>query len=218
MKRSTLVLFVVVCLGLVLAYARSHLRSVSNEIEKASPLLFEGPPKHFVTSTMLEASRTMTNVTAPDFRAPATDDNFYEIKELTRTGPVVLVFIKDGCPCSQEAQHFFNILSHEFGKQGRFFGVFDGSVDRARKWASRYHAAFPLLSDPDFRIVREYHAENSAYLALIARGGTIEKLWPGYSVDMLNEAAKCLARLTRVNAKPIDFRDAPTEMTTGCPY
>ena len=37
-------------------------------------------------------------------------------------------------------------------------------------------AAFPLLSDPDLRTVHEYKAENSAYVALIAKGGTIEKL------------------------------------------
>ena len=167
---------------------------------------------------MLIASAKMTDVTAPAFRAQATDESFCDLNELTRDGTVVLVFIKDGCPCSQAAQPFFNHLFDAYGKHARFFGVFDGSVSNAKKWAEQYQAGFPLLSDPDLRIVHEYKAENSAYVALIAKGGKIEKLWPGYSVDMLADAAARLARLTGVTAKPIDVNEAPTEMTTGCPY
>jgi peroxiredoxin len=131
---------------------------------------------------------------------------------------VVLVFIKDGCPCSHATQPFFNLLFDAYGNHARFFGVFDGSVLSAKKWAKQHQAAFPLLSDPDLRTVHEYKAENSACIALIAWGGKIEKLWPGYSVDMLEDAAERLARLTGVSAKSIDVREAPREMTTGCPY
>ena len=160
----------------------------------------------------------MQDVAAPGFLAPATDENAYDLKKLVHDGPIVLVFIKDGCPCSQAAQHFFNVLAYEFGKHVRFFGVFDGSVSTAKKWATRYQAPFPLLSDPDLRIVHEYKAENSAYVALIAKGGTIVKLWPGYSAEMLADAAARLAGMSGVTAKPIDVHDAPAEMTTGCPY
>jgi hypothetical protein len=105
-----------------------------------------------------------------------------------------------------------------YGKDARFFGVFDGDVANAKKWANYNQVAFPILSDPDLHTVHEYKAENSAYVALIAKGGTIEMLWPGYSVDMLADAAARLARLTGVIAKPIDAREAPKDMTTGCPY
>ena len=81
----------------------------------------------------------------------------------------VQVFIKEGCPCSLAAQPFFNLLFDAYGKHARFFGVFDGSVSKAKKWAMQNQAAFPLLSDPDLRTVHEYKAENSAYVALIAK-------------------------------------------------
>ena len=128
------------------------------------------------------------------------------------------MFIKDGCPCSQAAQPFFNLLFDAYGEKAHFFGVFDGGMASARNWAERHQAAFPLLSDPDLLTVHRYKAENSAYIALIAKGGRIEKLWPGYSIDMLADAGARLARLTGVDPRPIDVHEAPTEMTTGCPY
>ena len=101
-------------------------------------------------------------------------------------------------PAARRPKHFFNVLFYSFGKHAHFFGVFDGSVSKAKKWATQYQAQFPLVSDPDLRIVHEYKAENSAYVAVIAKGGTIEKLWPGYSVEMLADMAAHLARLTGV--------------------
>lgn len=218
MSKQAILYFVLAFGGLALVFTCSQLHYDRNQPTAAAQILIEGPPKHLVTPRMLTASAKMQDVAAPGFEAPATDERVYDIKKLTQAGPVVLVFIKDGCPCSQAAQHFFNVLFYEFAKHVRFLGIFDGSVSKARKWAAQYQAPFPLLSDPDLRIVHEYKAENSAYVALIAKGGRIEKLWPGYSADMLTEAAACLSRLTGVDAKPIDVQDAPVEMTTGCPY
>ncbi len=205
-----------VSLGVLYGVAR--LCSETTGADGAGLRIIEGPPRHLVTTGMLDATEKMMDVTAPAFRAQASDERFYDVTELAKEGPVALVFIKDGCPCSQAAQPFLNLLFDAYGKHARFFGIFDGSVASAKRWATRNLAPFPLLSDPELRMVREYKAENSAYVALIAKGGTIEKLWPGYSAEMLADAAARLARLTGVVAQPIDIHDAPTEMTTGCPY
>jgi hypothetical protein len=74
------------------------------------------------------------------------------------------------------------------------------------------------LIDPEMQAVKDYKAESSAYVALIASGGRVEKLWPGYSADMLNDAGERIARLAGKSMVPIDLSDAPTEMTAGCPY
>jgi len=203
--------------GFGLVYACSRMRYEWSARSVSAPNVLEGPQRHLVRPEMLIATAKMTDVVAPAFRAQATDDSYYDIAELTGDGPVVLVFIKEGCPCSLAAQPFFNLLFDAYGKHARFFGVFDGSVSKAKKWAMQNQAAFPLLSDPDLRTVHEYKAENSAYVALIPKGGTIKKLWPGYSVEMLADASARLARLTGVIAKPIDVSAAPTEITTGCP-
>ncbi len=218
MSKFTTGCFVFAFASLGVVYVCSQVQYTRTEPSRAAPILIEGPAKHLVKPEMLIATAKMTDVAAPSLRAQATDENYYDIDELTKESPVVLVFIKDGCPCSHAAQPFFNLLFDAYGNHARFFGVFDGSVSDAKKWAKQNQSSFPLLSDPDLRTVHEYKAENSAYVALIARGRKIEKLWPGYSVDMLADAAERLARLTGVNAKSIVIREAPTEMTTGCPY
>ena len=196
MKQSTILLFAVSFLSLGLLMAWAQTRSDRARVEYAGPVLIERQSKHLVTSVMLTRTQKMTNLAAPAFRAPATDEMLYDLKELTTDVPAVLVFIKDGCPCSQAAQHYFNLLFDAFGTRARFLGIFDGNLSKAKKWASQNQAAFPLVSDPDLWIVHEFKAENSAYVALVAKGGKIEKLWPGYSVEMLVEAAVRLERLT----------------------
>ncbi|MHC5543574.1 peroxiredoxin family protein, partial [Singulisphaera rosea] len=58
----------------------------------------------------------------------------------------------------------------------------------------------------------------SASVALVSRAGTIETLWPGYSADMLNDLGRRLARLTGVEPKPLDTRDAPIKLAAGCRF
>ncbi len=82
----------------------------------------------------------------------------------------------------------------------------------------KHQVSFPILSDPDLKIVHAYQAENSAYFALIAKEGTIDTYWPGYSADMLKEASERLAWLAGVGVKSIDVTDAPAQLYSGCPY
>jgi len=178
----------------------------------------ESDEKHLVTPEMRSATEKAANTIAPGFRAEATDGKTYDLAELTGNGPVALVFIKEGCPCSVDSQPLFNRLSEAYGSDAPFFGVIDAPIGRAGKWAEVNHAAFPLLSDVDLKIVHDYKAESSAYLAVVAKGGAIEKLWPGYSVGMIHEASDLLAKLTSTEPKAIDATGAPEEMLTGCPF
>ena len=174
--------------------------------------------KHAVTPGMLSAARELAETKAPAFRSPAGDGLTYALDDLKEEGPLVLVFIKDSCPCSQAAQPFYNRLHDAYGAGVRFFGVIDGDARVAARWAKQNRVNFPILSDPELSIVHEYKAENSAYFAIIATGGTIEKCWPGYSAPMLREVSQRLARLAGVEERPTDAADAPDELYSGCPY
>ena len=46
----------------------------------------------------------MVSRQAPDFSKKAADGENYVLRELIRHGPVLLTFIKIGCPCSEAAQ------------------------------------------------------------------------------------------------------------------
>ena len=176
------------------------------------------PEKHLVTTIMLKTAASMASQDAPLVSAPANDGNIYSLDGLVKQGPIALVFIKDGCPCSEAAQPYYNQLCDAYGERVRFFGVIDGDVEVAKRWAIKNRARFPLLCDPSLQIAHHFKAENSAYLALVAKGGKIEECWPGYSGKMLDDACVRLAQLAGIARKTIDVKNAPDEMYTGCPF
>jgi peroxiredoxin len=185
------------------------------------PVAAEGPAepeKHRVTAGMLMASDAMTRLAAPTFRLKGTDGVSYALDELAGESPVVLVFIKDGCPCSSDAQRFFNRLHAAYGREVKFLGVIDVDTDKGRAWGQKNATSFPLVADPGLEAVRAYKAESSAYLAVVDKGGAIDRLYPGYSKEMLVEASERIARLAGVTPRPIDATGAPDELSTGCPF
>lgn len=217
MSRLTAGVFACLFTALGGLYAWTRLRYEMGGAEAAGLVIVEGPAKHLVTEQMAAESRLMVGRAAPPFEASASDGRRYMLGELCRRGPVVLTFIKDGCPCSEAAQPFFDRLRVAYPGAG-FFGVIDRDLEKAKRWAGRFRVAYPLLLDPAYRIVQDYHAENSAYVVLINREGRIRQHWPGYSAGMLRELAASLGELTGTAAQAIDVADAPDELYSGCPY
>jgi len=197
------------------AWTRSHREPGS--APAADLVVIEGSTKHLVSEEMAESSRAMLRRIAPPFEAVASDGRACKLGELLRNGPVVLTFIKTGCPCSEAAQPFFNRV-HAAYPDARFLGVIDAEADAAARWAERFRIAYPLLLDPGLRIVRDYEVENSAYIVVIDPGGRIVRHWPGYSADMLRELGLTLAGLTGAAERPIDVADAPEQEYSGCPF
>jgi peroxiredoxin len=214
MNKPLILLLATTTLGGAGAYA--FVRS-GGRIGSPGKVVFAEPEKHLVTPAMIAATDAMATQTAPTVHARGTDGAAYDLGEIAREGPLVLVFIKDGCPCSADAQRFFNRLHDAYGKEARFLGVIDSDDDHARAWGQQNRTTFPLLIDPDLAIARGYKAESSAYMAVVAKGGVIDRLYPGYSVAMLAEAGERIARLSGVTPRPIDAAGAPDELSTGCP-
>lgn len=214
MNKPLLLLALFALLGAsVYAYVRS-----GGRLRPAPAVASAEPEKHRVTPAMLAATDAMTARTVPPLTARGTDGESYDLAEIAGRGPLVLVFIKDGCPCSVDAQPFFDRLHAAYGREARFLGVIDIDADGARAWGQRNRTTFPLLIDADLAIARAFRAESSAYMAVVARGGAIDHLYPGYSESMLAEAGARIARLAGVEARPIDAAGAPEELSTGCPF
>jgi peroxiredoxin len=190
-------------------------RKVATEPDEA-PVILEDE-KHRVTPEMASASGARVGRAAPGFEKPTADGATERLEDLLRDGPVLLTFIKVGCPCSEAAQSFFNEL-HAAYPGVAMRGVIDAEAEKARAWAGRFHAAYPLLLDPGEDLVRDYGAENSAYVVVVDPGGAIVEHWPGYSGPMLRELGALMARLSGADEKPLDFPDAPEDLYTGCPY
>ncbi len=214
MNRPVIVLLSAAALGAGGFYLSARSRVGSKpRVDAASE-----PEKHWVTPGMLAATEVMARREAPPFRLPGTDGRTYTLGDLAGEGPVVLAFIKDGCPCSSDAQPFFNRLQAAYGREVRFLGVIDVDTDRGRAWGQKNATTFPLLADPALAAIHAYSAESSAYVAVIDRDGKIDRLYPGYSKSMLAELGDRLAALAGVPPRPIDAAGAPPELVTGCPY
>lgn len=217
MNSRAIILFCVIAgLGAgVFVHARSRAMRAARSL--SGPTVVE-PEKHKVTAEMLRGAEARETLLAPMFRARASDDATHELAEGLKRGPVVLVFIKDGCPCSVSAEGYFNSLHAAYDGRVRFFGVIDGDRDAARAWAARNGVPFPILIDPDCALVRDFRAENSAYVALIDRSGRIDSFWPGYSTAMLEALNARIAVLAGLPEAPIDTTGAPEELYSGCPF
>ena len=173
---------------------------------------------HPVTPERLVASGKGAGGRAGPFRAEAGDGRTLDLDGLTQDRPLVMIFIKQGCPCSVAAQPYFNRLAAAFGGKANVVGVIDGDAGAAAAWGSVHKVRYPILADPDLAIVRGYGAEASVYTALVAPGGTVEHLWPGYSAGMLAEVAARVAVHCQSEIPPIDSAGAPAELSTGCTF
>jgi peroxiredoxin len=225
--RNALLLFLLIsiALGATVAWENHRFANGGSRSEQAGSdqtglVVDDDRPvsQHKVTPDMIERAGAMDHRAAPAFHAEATDWANYSLDKIARDGPMVLVFIKEFCPCGEAAQPFYNRLHEGYGASVRFFGVFDGTRERARNWANRHRPHFPLLADPDREIIHAYRAENSAYLVIVAPGGKIDKYWPGYSSRMLKETGERLARLSARPVAALEFSEAPDELYTGCPF
>jgi peroxiredoxin len=177
------------------------------------------PPSngHPVSVFMEDAAKSVIGRSVTQ-QAEATDGQTYSLIDMSIDRPLVLIFILDGCSCSESAEPYFQKLHQVYGSRVHFLGVINGDRTMANDWMVRQGTPFPILCDPNLKIVRECGVVRSAYVALIAPGGTIEELWPGYSSTMLTELGAKLAQYSKLPEVPIDTSGAPTRMTSGCPY
>ena len=187
-------------------------------IALAVALFLPASVSHPVTPAMLNSAREKSGSRLPEIPSVDSEGRHTSLMSVAVDRPMVLFFIQQGCPCSEAAEPFFHRMYAAYGVGVAFFGVIDGDGSAAREWARRHRSPYPVLSDPDLRIIKACGAERSAYVAIIARNGAIDRLWPGYSSGMLAELEARLTQLTGLMKTPIDVTGAPIELASGCPF
>jgi peroxiredoxin len=132
--------------------------------------------------------------------------------------PVLLVFIKNGCPCSVEFEPYFHRLHEAYGGTVRVFGVIDGDDSTAQQYAVTNSVPYPLIADPDERLIRRFDAKNGGYAALLDAAGVVVGFWPGFSQDAMTDLGHRMSGLAGVGERPIETAGLPKKLTTGCPF
>lgn len=133
---------------------------------------------------------------APAFQAESTDGKTHSLGDFKGNIVVLYFYPKDDTPgCTKEACSFRDSEA-DLKKLGVVvLGVSKDSVESHGKFTAKYGLNFPLLSDPEGKIVEAYGVwkekdmygkkvmgvERSTFL--IDRGGVIRRIWRGVKVD-----------------------------------
>jgi peroxiredoxin len=174
--------------------------------------------KHYVSPRQLADSNGMVQRQAGDFSAMTQDGRRMDWGDLSGGRPVVLIFIKEGCPCSVEVEPFFQRVEMLYAGEVRFSGVIDAGTEAAARYAIDQGVAHPILADPERRLIRRFRAKNGCYVVLLTPGGVIEGFWPGCSADTMRQLGRRIAGLAGVEERPLDVSGMPASLTTGCPF
>jgi peroxiredoxin Q/BCP len=133
---------------------------------------------------------------APEFKASATDGKTYSLADFKGKVVVLYFYPKDDTPgCTKEACSFRDSEA-ELKRLGVVvLGLSKDSVESHKKFTEKYNLNFPLLSDPDGKIIEAYGCfkeksmfgktalgiERSTFV--IDKGGVVRKIWRGVKVD-----------------------------------
>jgi thioredoxin-dependent peroxiredoxin len=93
-----------------------------------------------------------------DFELPDETGTPRRLSDLLSGGPVVLFFYPAAMTtgCTMESCHFRD-LAKEFGEVGAVrVGISRDSVSKQRQFADKYSFGYPLLSDADGRVARQF--------------------------------------------------------------
>lgn len=190
-------------------------RPVATNVSLSTQNLLE-TPRHPVSNEMADDATARAGSTAPNAVLVADNGKSYELAEQWSNGPVVLVMTKDGCPCSIEAQPHFSELAKRYATKIKFFAVFDADQNAAAKYGADFSVPYPVLASPTTDYFKKLRAKQSVYTFLVATGGKIERVWPGYNKDMLRELNSELSRISGIPAKELEMTLVPDKMTSGC--
>lgn len=96
---------------------------------------------------------------APDFRLPDQEGKWQSLADFKGKWVVVYFYPKDNTPgCTAEACGFQENIS-EFTKRGvAIIGISKDSIESHKKFAEKYQLTFPLLSDPDHKVIEAFGA------------------------------------------------------------
>lgn len=174
--------------------------------------------KHFVTPDQLVECGVLSERRIEPFSADAHDGARFKWPAPERARPLVLVFIKNGCPCNVEFEPFFHRLERQYRDAADFIGVIDADADSARTYAAANKVPYRVLADPDRTIIERFEAKHGGYVALLGINSRLDTLWPGCSAEMMQALGRRIAALRALAERPIDVSDMPKVLTTGCPF
>ena len=118
------------------------------------------------------------NDIAPDFTLTGTDDKKYQLQELLKKGPVVLVFYRgQWCPyCNKTLSNLTDSLSFIVSRGAMVMAVSPETPANLLKTISKTKSTFPILSDSGMLVMKAYKVQFEVDESTI-------KKYKGYGID-----------------------------------
>lgn len=204
--------------GLALTCAGIALYLKSQEAHVESVDIVDAKVRHFVTPQMIEETSRQTLRPAPPFKAVDSEGKGVDIAQKGMPRPQFVYFVLDGCPCSIDAEPLFHDLQKRYLGKIDFVSVTDANKANAHRWSVQMLVNYPVVPDPDKKIIHAFGARASVYSCLVSVDGKIVKMWPGYSAGLLQEINATLAKEIGQTPQPFDTKWAPKEKATGCSF
>lgn len=146
---------------------------------------------------------------APEFSTLGSDGKTHTLSALSKGGPVLLYFIKIGCPVNHRAIPYFEKLRKAYQGKATIVGVIDGSAADAKEWLKTYKSDMRLLLDPDLKIVRSYDAQYSPWAVAVDKG-KVSNIFEGGSPKLLQQMNTFMATAAKMPREKLDFAGAPS--------
>jgi peroxiredoxin Q/BCP len=132
---------------------------------------------------------------APAFTLESSDGGKVKLSDFAGKPVVVYFYPRDNTPgCTVEAQEFTAAMPALKKLGAVVFGVSKDTIASHCKFRDKYDLAFPLLSDPDGKVLEAYGAWGDKVMygkkmkgiirstVLIGKDGKVAKHWPKVSV------------------------------------
>jgi peroxiredoxin len=179
-------------------------------------------PKHPVTAEMRQKSEALVNSQPEKVYLKSAIGGEVSLAQLQEGRPMLVYFIKDGCPCSIESEPMFQELYQHLNDNEKinvpFVGIIGSDLKIAQKWVDKFQPPYEVLSAPTQKIMAAYKAPRSVYSILLSKEGKVIKQWPGWSKRILTEINAESAKAANLAVKPFDPKYAPTEDSAGCSF
>ncbi len=153
---------------------------------------------------------------APAFSTVDASGKSHTVASLTKSKPVILYFNKDGCPVNKKALPYMQKIAQTYGAGANIVGVYNGDAKRAKEWTTKFKLTFPMLADPEYKIIDSYRIPYSPFVVVIGKDGKIAKIFPGASPTDLPQINQLAATNAGKKAITMDFKNAPEG--GGCSY
>lgn len=174
--------------------------------------------RHDVTEEMQKAADALERTPMPSINEVDHEAHPVLSGDFKSGIPTVLVFVKNECPCSLEAQPFFNRMAKAFGGDVQFMAAIDADSRDAAAYAEFTVTPYRVLADQDMSTIKAMGAQASASVALIDGNGQVVKVWAGYSASILRQINFLAGTLAKTGPVEFDQAGAPEQLTAGCAY